>query len=301
MHDLRSFSRIFIPVCLLAVAFSFAASGCGEPTTPLPDPTDNNTIDSAWTVTMPYSDTISVPLTDSAEIFEFGVPAGKSFGSVILIKLRVLEPKTSAFYLRAELLTDNLTLLVDSKNSDDEPCAWVAARPGQVFYLRLTPKGDAGTDRYRYSLIISKSTINDPFEPDDDTATANEILPGFAHDGSYLCDAFADSVEPMKSLPDFYKFELTDTTMLYVKLSKLGGDSKPELVLYKPDGTLFEDVKDTTAVFDLITPYESKSFNSGYWFLEVTDERGSYPLWGKGLVAFNYLEPYSLIVSKTAL
>lgn len=300
MDDLRSFTKRVTPIFLSVFVFLIAGIDCGETPDPLPDPTANNTFDSAWTVTTPYSDTISVPLTDSVEIFEFGVPDNKSFGSVLLVKLVVLEPVTSDFYLRAELLTYDKALLVDSRNSDTEPCSWVAARSGQIFYLRLTPKGDAGTDRYKYGIIISGSTINDPFEPDDDTMSANEIVPGFTHDRSYLCDAFSDTVEAMKSLPDFYKFELTDTTMLYVKVSKLGGDAKPLLTLYKPDGTVFGNVKDTSEVFDLVTPYESKTFDSGYWFLEFTDERGSYPSWGKGLVAYNYLQPYALTVSKTA-
>ncbi len=300
MNNLRSFVKRVTLIFLFSLVFLIAGLDCDESTDPLPDPTANNTFDSAWTVSTPYSDTISVPLTDSVEIFEFGVPDNKSFGTVLLVKLVIIEPVTNDFYLRAELLTYDKALLVDSRNSSTEPCSWIAARPGEIFYLRLTPKGDAGTDRYKYGIIISGSTINDPFEPDDDTTSANEIVPGFTHDGSYLCDAFSDTVEPMKSLPDFFKFELTDTTMLYVKVSKLGGDAEPELVLYKPDGTLFGAVKDTSAVFDLITPYESKSFDSGYWFIEVTDERGAYPSWGKGLVAFNYLEPYALNVSKTA-
>lgn len=285
---------------LLPAASFILGTSCNVEPPPLPDPTNNNSIDSAWNVTLPYTYQVTVPATDSAEVFHFGIGSDKNFGSILLIKVKLIEPKKAGFYLRAELLTSkDLALLVDSRNSELEPAAWIASKSNQLYYLRLTQNGDPDTDRFTYSVEISKTKINDPFEPDDDTANATPLELGFPHDGSYLCDAFSDSVEPMLSLPDYYEFELEDTTLLYIKAERIGGDAKPVLKLIKPDGSLFKEVRDTLAVIDLITPYKTMPFDAGTWFLEVTDETGFYPSWGKGEVAYNYLEPYVITVSKT--
>lgn len=259
---------------------------------PPPDSTKNNTFETAWNVNLPYSAQITVPTTDSREFFHFGIGESKVFGAVILVKLKLVEPTGKSFYLRAELFTEDKALLVDSRDLELAPSVWVASRPQQTYYLRLTPIGTPDTDRYTYSLSIEASWINDPLEPDNDTADATQLILGVESD-AYLVDAFSDSIEPMTSLPDFYSFELEDTTMLYVRLSRLGGDSKPLLILFNPTRDTFAWVKDSAATFDLTGP----EFEAGEWFLEVTDERGYYPSYGKGGVPPNYLEPYTLVVS----
>lgn len=273
---------------MLALLF---CNGDEEPPVP-PDPTDNNTIEKAWNVTLPYTKEFTIPADDPAEVFHFGIGANRPFASVIVVKVKLLEPTGTAFYLKTELLSENQTPLVSSRDSELVPSAWVASRSNQLYYLCITPIGDPGGDRYRYRLEIASSTINDPLEPDDDTASPTPLLLGIETTGAYLCDAFSDSLEPMVSLPDFYRFQLEDTTFIYVTINGLGGDCQPVMRLYRPDGEVFEEVEDTVATFDLVSGFEP-----GDWFLEVTDVRGFYPAYGEGEVAFNYLAPYSLLVS----
>lgn len=279
------------PVVFVMLALLFC-NGEGEPPAP-PDPTDNNTIEKAWDVSLPYTKEFTIPGTDPAEVFHFGIGPNKPFASVIVLKIKLLEPTGTPFYLKAELLSENQALLVSSRVTELVPSAWVASRSNQLYYLRITPVGDPGSDRYRYRLEIASSTINDPLEPDDDTTSATPLLLGIETTGAYLCDAFSDSLEPMASLPDFYRLELEDTTYLYVTIKGLGGDCQPVMRLYWPDGELFEETQDTAATFDLVSEFEP-----GNWFLEVTDARGFYPAYEEGEVAFNYLNPYSLLVSK---
>jgi len=278
---------------VLATGLFVLACDNDDSTTP-PDPTDNNTIQTAWDVSIPYAKEFTIPADDPAEVFYFGIGPNKPFASVIVIKVDLLEPTGTPFYLKAELLSEKQTPLVpNARESDLVPAAWVASRLEQTYYLRITPVGDPAGDRYRYRLEIASSNINDPLEPDDDITDASPLLLDIESTGAYLVDAFSDSLEPMASLPDFYRFELKDTTMLYVDVSRLGGDCKPLMRLYAPDGEAFGEIKDTTAVFDLT----GSGFVAGYWFIEVTDEEGYYPAYGKGEVAFNYLEPYTVLVS----
>lgn len=265
----------------------------GDDEPPPPDPTDNNTIETAWDVNIPYVKEFTLPATDPAEVFHFGIGANKPFASVIVVKVKLLEPAGTAFYLKADLLGEKQTPLVSSRDTELVPSAWVASRPNQTYYLRIMPIGNPADDRYRYSLEIASSTINDPLEPDDDTASATPLLFGIETTGAYLCDAFSDSLEPMASLPDFYRFELEDTTYLYVTIKGLGGDCQPVMRLYAPDGEVFKETQDTAATFDLVSGFEP-----GNWFLEVTDARGFYPVYDEGEVAFNYLTHYFLLVTR---
>ncbi|MBA7612128.1 hypothetical protein ES703_19362 [subsurface metagenome] len=289
---MRSKVSLFISFVLATGLFVLVCDN-DDSTTP-PDPTDNNTIETAWDVNLPYVKEFTIPADDPAEVFHFGIGPKKAFASVIVIKVNLLEPTGTPFYLKAELLSEKQTPLVpDARESDLVPAVWVASRPEQTYYLRITPVGDPAGDRYRYRLEIASSNINDPFEPDDDTASATPVLLGIETTGAYLCDAFSDTLTPMASLPDFYRLELEDTTYLYVTIKDLGGDCKPLMRLYAPDGELFEEIKDTAAVFDLT----GSGFSLGDWFLEVTDDRGFYPTYGEGEVAFNYLDPYTVLVS----
>lgn len=266
----------------------------GEDEQPVPpDPTDNNTIEKAWDVSLPYTKEFTIPADDPAEVFHFGIGPNKPFASVIVVKIELLEPTGTPFYLRAELLNENQTLLVSSRDAELVPSAWVASRSNQLYYLCITPVGDPGGDRYKYSIEIASSSINDPLEPDDDTASATPLILGIETTGAYLCDAFSDSLEPMASLPDFYRLELEDTTYLYVTIKGLGGDCQPVMRLYRPDGEVFEEIQDTVATFDLVS-----EFAPGNWSIEVTDARGFYPAYDEGEVAFNYLTPYSLLVTR---
>jgi len=288
---LRRILMLGVAVALTGVWGLACDSGDDDDSQP-PSPTANNTLDSAWNVNLPYSGEFEVPGDDPAEVFHFGIGSSQTFGAVIVIKLKLLEPVAGGFRLDAELLSEQETLLVSSQNSDLLPTAWVASRPNQTYYLRIRPVGDPG-ERYRYSLEIASSSLNDPFEEDNDTSQATALMLGIDY-AAYLCSPFSDSLTdaPMASLPDFYSIELLDTACVYVTVEKLGGDCKPLLRLYRPDGEVFAEVEDTAASFDL-----AAGFQAGRWYLEVTDARGSYPQYGDGDVAFNYLSPYLLRVT----
>jgi hypothetical protein len=259
-----------------------------------PDSTVNNTLEDAWDVSLPYSKEFTLPATDPAEVFRFGIGAKQAFCTVIVIKVKLLEPAGTPFYLKAELLSDEEIPLVTSRDAELVPAAWVASRANQLYYLRITPVGDPDSDRYRYSLDISSSTLNDPFEPDDDTASATPIIPGIQTTGAYLCSPFADSLvsESMEALPDFYSVQLENSADLYVTLSGTGSDSDTRIRLYDPAGALAAETADTIDTFVL------SEFQAGKWYVEVTEASGFYPQYADGEVGYNYLSPYLLLVTQ---
>lgn len=263
-----------------------------EPVAP-PEPTDNNSFATAWNIALPYSADTTVPITDSAEFFHFGIGSTNLFGMVIVINVELVEPSQGSFYLRSELYSEKLTFLTASRDTEFAPSLWVASRPMQNYYLRITPIGNPGGDRYRYHVNITAAAINDAFEPDDDTSDATPLLMGIESSGAYLVDAFSDSLTPMASLPDFYSFELDDTATIYLRVSRLGGDCQPQLRLYRPDGEIFGESEDTLTSFDLT----GVGFEQGKWFIEIDDKRGLYPQYGTSEVEFNYLELYTVEVN----
>jgi hypothetical protein len=283
---------------LLSVIYLFLIYGsCSEPVPP-PDLTDNNTLEDAWNVELPYGNTVEVPADDDAEVFRFGISGTEVFAKMIIVNLELLEADGVGFYLDADLLSGAGTpLITDGRESDLVPSVWVCSHPHQTYYFRITPTGTLNGDRYSYSISISSSDINDPGEPDDDTANAQPISIGVETTGAYLVDAFSDSTVSSSSLADFYKFELDQAGLLYVKVSRLGGDCQPVLRLYNPYGELVEEVEDSIADFDI----SQSNYQPGWWFLEVNDQDGFYPSYGKGNIAFNYLKRYVLLVSKEPL
>lgn len=288
-------SRILFRGVLAALVFFSANLACNgdDDEVVLPDPTANNTRDSAWNVDVPYSREYSVPATDPGEWFRFGLGASDALGGVIVIQLTLLTPQEGAFYLKSVLWSEDDLRLVESANSDLLPSVWVASRPGQTYYFHIIPVGDPG-DYYRYRLEVSRSTLHDPSEPDDDTANASLTELNVVNPEAYLCSPFSDSLvdSAMKSLADFYSLELIDTTYLYVAVEGLGADCEPLVRLYSPSGEVFDSLLGTTGFFDLVT-----DFQPGRWFVELTDARGFYPQYGSGDVAYNYVTPYVLKIA----
>lgn len=283
-----------IVVC--AVMLISGLAGCDPPPPPEPpDPTDNNSFEDAWNVNLPYGIILPVPETDSAEYFHFGIGSRDEFAHVILIRVEVLEPAETSFYLRAELFTENQSLLVSSRDTELVPAAWIATRPEHTFYLRLTPVGSMPDGKYRYSLNVSSAAVNDAFEPDDDTGSANPLLVGIESTGAYLVDAYSDTGPYTASLPDFYSFDVDEENRYYIYVDRLGADTKPLLRVYSPDGEIFAELEDTAATLDLF----DADFQAGKWFVEITDREGFYPIYGEGEVAENFFQAYLVLVSKT--
>lgn len=289
----RSVTKKCLSVIYAGLFLVLANLACEpEPAIP-PDPTNNNSFATAWNVALPYSADTTVPVTDSAEFFHFGIGSTKIFAMVIVINVELLEPAQTSFYLRTELYSEKRTFLEDSRDAVLSPSLWVASRSNQNYYLRITPVGNPGSDRYRYHVNISAAAINDAFEPDDDTSTATPLLIGIESTGAYLVDAYSDTLSPMASLPDFYRFEIEDTATLMVHVSRLGGDCEPVLKLYNPLGELLGESYDTLSSFAVT----ESGYEPGMWFLEISDKRGLYPQYGTSEVGYNYLEAYTVEVN----
>lgn len=285
--------RIAAVIMLLGSLVLGGCDGNGNGDNPPPPPTENNTFQTAWTVRLPYAKQVTVPMTDSAEFFYFGIGETQVFAQVIVINVELIEPTGKDFNLGVQLFNQDQDLLVESSDSDVEPAAWIASRPEQTYYLGLAPVGDPETDRYTYRINITTSAVNDPFEPDNDFSQAQSLILGVESTGAYLVDAYSDTLESMYWLPDFYSFQIQDTTLLYAHLYGLGEDCNPVMRLYNPDAELFAQAADTSGVFDLT----GSGFKQGRWYLEINLEESSYPSYDKGQVRLNYLDVYTIWVS----
>lgn len=285
---LKNFRSIILTT-LTAAIITLPNFACNDEIIP-PDPTDNNKLQTAWDVDIPYLKEIAVPSGDSAEFFHFGIGSDKSFCSVITVSVEILEPLNSSFKLDAELSSQAGTTLVHLQVSDSA-ALWVASRPEQLYYLRLIPTGELESDLYRYRIGISSFKVNDPYEPDNLLESAHPLQPGLEKT-AYLATAYRDSVQSDTWLGDFYFIELDEPGTLSVTVSELEHASGPVIRLYDPSGENSAEIQDTTAWFDL-----TQGFEPGRWYLELNEAQDSYPCFGKGEVPWYYIEPYTLMVT----
>ena len=271
-----------------------SAANCGitEPGEP-----GNNTRDNPT----PYaagSDVVGcVSDDDDIDFFSLTAPAGDLGGGYFEASLTNVGQMWAD--LKIYTASDNSEIVHGYATSDGGSLYFYwAAAPGQTYRIAVA-SFSAFKAPSRYTLKVTYTKVDDTFEPNDTRDTAKPITLGATAQPFIFAGYKAKQVDAA-AYQDWFSVTLA-AGMVTVKVEDVPTDIRPDVHLYKPDGTEVNDARayNTTAggsVMGKSTLTDAGSYKVMVEVFSVLPETGKTTM--PGVVPDSFKRPYKLTVTQ---